>query len=177
MGLVQVIPFLCYQTFMLMANNSLDTHTYCWCVFFHSRTWRSVLPVLPLVVVVTPWPLASCATSACCVCLRHQNTASNRCLQWVTPTSRFMESLFVKLWYKDAIGLICGLHYSYKVKGTKIAISVAVNHDEGMLPGGHYLDHYLGTLSSLSSHLNSFTGQLPVDFIYGYLICKWVAVT
>ena len=47
---------------------------------------------------------------------------------------------------------------------------------KGMLPWWPLLG--LPTLYPIieSSHCNSFEDQVPVDFIYGYLIFKWVAV-
>ena len=48
---------------------------------------------------------------------------------------------------------------------------------QGKLPGGNYWNYYPDTLSSLSSHCNSFEDRVPVDLIYGYPIFKWVALT
>ena len=46
-----------------------------------------------------------------------------------------------------------------------------------MSPGGHLCCYYPGTLSTSSSDCNSFVDRVPVDWIYGCPIFKWVAAS
>ena len=46
-----------------------------------------------------------------------------------------------------------------------------------MSPRNHSWLYHPGALSSLSIYWNSLKDRVPVDFIYGYPIFKWIAVT
>ena len=44
-------------------------------------------------------------------------------------------------------------------------------------PSGHCWDYYHVVLSFNSNHCNSYEDRAPADFIYGWAISNWIAVT